>query len=361
MASRYRTRVTPHTRGTVTYSDGSVYIDAHNNDQVEDCTDVTGAGDCWEFTLNRTSWAGGDLNTYFPSSKTFSNFRVDGVTGQFTPNTSFPGQKPSGTYATEAAARTNPSRPYVDIPVSLFELGDAAQLIQKAGRSLIREYAGRHLETQFFWKPLISDLYKMVSFHEQVARRTQEFNRLKGAKGFRKTVLLDTLSASKQILWDPQSAHLNLPSRYEQVISSRVIKGHCRWLATADLSKMPSREAVDKIRRSLLGITIDASTVWELIPFSWLIDWGFNIGAYLKANRNIIPARLDYVTIIEHSVHRAEFGPMTSGAHTMSAGYWKKEVKRRYRQTVFPTAHFPFLSESQVGIVAALAILNKSK
>jgi hypothetical protein len=118
---------------------------------------------------------------------------------------------------------------------------------------------------------------------------------------------------------------------------------------------------VDKIRRSLLGITIDASTVWELIPFSWLIDWGFNIGAFLKANRNIIPAQLSYVTITEHSVHRANFKPMRHGDHEMSSGSWTKEVKRRYRQAVFPTAHFPFLSESQVGIVAALAILNKPK
>jgi hypothetical protein len=357
MANRFRNRDTGRNRGSVTYSDGSVYLDDGQYSQREDVADVTGYGDNWDFELNRTVWSGGEINTYLPSDRTFSKYRVTGFS-QFTPNSSFPGQKPYGTYATEAAARTNPSRPYVDLPVSIFELGDAGQLIQNKGKSLLKQYAGRHLETQFFFKPLISDLFAMTTFYEQVAKRVQEIEKLKGPTGFRKTVVCDSRSVSKTLNWDPQSVHLNLPSRSEQVVSRRIIKCHCRWKATSDLRKMPSSHAAALVKRACLGLTIDASTAWELIPFSWLIDWGFNIGAFLKANRNIIPAVLDHTSIIEHTWHRADFAPMSMGSHQMSGGYWEKETKKRFRQTAVPVAHFPFLSESQVGIVAALAILN---
>jgi hypothetical protein len=35
--------------------------------------------------------------------------------------------------------------------------------------------------------------------------------------------------------------------------------------------------------RSLLGASITPSVIWELTPWSWLIDWNYNFGGFLKA------------------------------------------------------------------------------
>lgn len=358
MANRFRNRDTGRTRGKVTYvSDGSVYYDDGLYSQREDVSDVTGYGDNWDFTKNSTIWSGGELNTLVPDpTRNFSAYRVTGMVGQFTPNSSYPGQKPYGTYASMAAARTNPSAPYVDVPVAIFELGDLTHLLRETGNSLIKKGAGKYLEYQFLWKPLISDLVKLTDFHDAVARRVAIIEKLAGPRGYRRTVDLDALSTSKSILWDPQSVHLNLPSRNEQIIGRRTIRAHVRWKAAPSLSGMPRRDIVALARRAVLGVTIDLSTLWEIMPWSWLIDWGWNIGSYLKANRNIIPASLDNLTIIETTTDRVDFKPMTLGNHTMGAGSWEKTVKKRFRQTVAPVAHFPFLTESQMGIVSALAI-----
>lgn len=355
MANRFRTRDTGRNRGNVTYDDGSVFLDTGQYSSRMTVEDVVGYGDNWDFEAVQTGWFGGELNSGSGDNRHFTNYRVSGFSS-FTPNSSYPGQKPYGTYAAAAAARSNPSSPYVDVPVSIFELGDLTTLLKKQGDNLIKRGAGKYLEYKFLWEPLIGDLVKLTNFHDQVARRVKAIKKLAGRRGYRRTVVLDNLGTSKALNWKPQSAHVSLPTQNVSVIGSRQIKGHCRWVATADLSKMPSQDVVALAQRAVLGATLDLSTLWELVPFSWLIDWGWNIGDYLKANRNIIPARLDSCSIIETTTDSVTFDPVTQGSHYMSAGSWRRVVKKRFRQTAAPVAHFPFLTGSQMGIVSALAI-----
>jgi hypothetical protein len=104
----------------------------------------------------------------------------------------------------------------------------------------------------------------------------------------------------------------------------------------------------DLARKAVLGLTIDFATAWQLIPWTWLTDWCYDVSSYLKANRNIIPAELDEVSIIRHIISHYDADPVTintgSQIITFSGGTNFAESKYRNRVSAFPVAHFPFLS-----------------
>jgi len=361
MTARFRDRTFPRQQGTCTILSGSgagtVYQDGqpHNGyERVNDHIDVL--GDCHPFDLMKYTHTGGIISTQMPADRQFSGYKIAGFSA-FTEISTFPGQKPYGTYATELRARTSPSRPYVDVPVTVLELGDAAQLIKKSGDDFIKRwYGSKYIEKKFFWDPLLGDMWKMTEFHDQVARRVAELKRLQSPKGYRRTVELDSLSSSKTASFKANSSLVSYPTKSIEVRGKRLIKGHVRWLPVGDFHGLPESTQVRLLRRAMLGLTVDISTLWELMPWSWLIDWGWNIGAFLRSQRNQIPAQLDKCVITQHTYCEATFPPNTSGQHTHSAGKWEYNEKLRFQQSAIPVAHFPFLTQEQMGIVAALAI-----
>lgn len=134
-----------------------------------------------------------------------------------------------------------------------------------------------------------------------------------------------------------------------------------------DLTKLAPGELRVLARKAVLGLTFDGSSAWQLIPWSWLINWGISIGDWFKANRNIIPAELDSLTLLKHT--RSEYtgdaqgGPNLGGfgaAWSLSPWQYLVEDKQRIRVTPIPVAHFPFLSGNQMGILGSLAITGKS-
>lgn len=113
------------------------------------------------------------------------------------------------------------------------------------------------------------------------------------------------------------------------------------------------------IHRSLYGLTVDASTLWEALPWSWMIDWASSVGDYFKANRNIVPATLMGVHIMRHTKTVHECDAHISGTTTMEGIRVVKETKTRNPSFVAPAAHFPFLSGNQMGILASLAVTRR--
>jgi hypothetical protein len=340
---------------------GDHYMDNSPYTYESTCVDsYKDGGDNMSFLVKRRFFSGMTIDTQEPrvdnDNRSFHNFccAISGA-APFTTIT-FPGEDSTSNYASRTAARTNPSRPYVDVPVEVLQLGELTQLIQKRGNSLLKELGRENLRYQFGIKPLVEDVVKLFHFHEQVARRVQELKRLTGPRGLRRTVDLDTLSRvdTPTLTWSSAgSVVFSVPT----TITRRcVIKGHTRWITSTDMSKMPTAQIVALAKRAVLGFTIDAATVWELIPFSWLVDWGYNVSAFFYAHRNIVPATLDGLSIIRHETASAVIPPMKIRDHQLKGGTYIIETKQRTPATAFPTAHFPFLSGNQMGILASLAV-----
>jgi hypothetical protein len=362
MAQRDRTAFTT-IDGGIRWQSGAPISSVQITNDRGTCTDFTDPGDCRPLTISKWSFEGGILNHPLDAAGTgFSNYVCDmlrstGVPGPHLLNVT--GVPSDTAAATSAAAQTNPSRPYVDIPVDLLQIGELLQLIQRQGYTLIKEAARENLRFQFGIYPTVDDVVKLIArFHDQVDRRVREVKRLQTKKGLRRTVTAGQSSYAGSDLWVPQSNGIFVSTRAHGLteFTKRV---HCRWLPTADLSKLYTPAEMRRlIQRAVLGATVDFSTVWQIIPWSWLIDWGFTLGTYLKSQRNIIPAQLTTCVVMLRTRTAWEC-PGVSGSNngkptTMDPIRILRQSMTRTSVSPSVTAQFPFLNGNQVGILASL-------
>lgn len=354
---RQRIASVPRERGTLHYKGSLVSLDNRYDSVRSVCTDTQGVDDCHSFLVDRTVVTGGIINTYNPGA--FNQFKDWAATGlsnnQVVAPTTFPGELAANAYAVQAAARSNPSRPYVDVVTNVLQLGELTHLIRDVGNNIIKRAGNWNLAYQFGIKPLVTDLVKLTQFHDQVARRVQEIEKLHSKRGLRRTMHLANLSHTQTGLIQTNGPGYSFSQNIERR-SRRIIRAHCRWLPTEEVQIGGSKEAVRLAKKAVLGLTFDASTAWELIPWSWLIDWGYDIGGWFKAHRNIVNARLDKVCIIKQTTTDAMFPEHDSGSHYMTRGNTTIIQKHRALAVANPVAHLPFLSANQMGILASLAV-----
>lgn len=386
MGGRLRNLVTPGPKGTgYRVSDGLSIGGYQTNRSSQSCSDWVGPGDCYPFGVERwyhtgsecnrdgSQWSGQYLTDYVPDLLDYPEFWGHG---------SVSGLQPFTYIATNAAARTNPSRPYVDVPVNILELGDVYRMIRDHGRGIITDAwelitlprASRHVRNaartnlayQYGLAPLVGDLVKMNYFRRETFNRMKEIRRLQGPKGLRRTINADAGSVEFQsglAYMQSSLASTDSPDIRWDGWTGVTVRAHVRWRAGGDLPKVTESAAMEGlVQRALTGMTLDASTFWEALPWSWLIDWGFGIGDYFKSHRNIIPAVLEGVWISQHT--RTKYTQpgrsFAYGEGYMNPGTFVRESKlRSYSMPVLPTAHFPFLSGTQVGILGSLSVMRR--
>jgi hypothetical protein len=334
------------------------------------CADQTGPGDCAPFTVHRVNLEGGRFNQGVEGSY-WSPWFKDYLADVFDDLDTFyhldglDGDLPDGEYAARAAARTNPSRPYIDVPIAVLELKDLIPLIRDRGREYFRgnrvnQAAQANLFYQFAIRPMVNDLVNTLGLQTSVDKRVQEIKRLKSKNGLRRTVGLGSYSKTDTVNLVYQSVGTYMVGTFS-VKTMVGVRGHCRWLPDVESDHLLTPESMRALaRRAVLGLTVDASTVWELIPWSWLVDWCTNFGDFLSANRNIIPAVLSGVHIMRHT--RTEW-TMQGGAFddiVIDGVRLMRESKSRNPSFVSPVAHFPFLNGTQVGILASLTASRRT-
>lgn len=260
--------------------------------------------------------------------------------------------------AVNAAARTNPSAPYVDVPVMLMELGDIAQLIRDSGRSILKQAASANIKYQFGIAPLAGDLAKLVYFNDQVERRVRVLESLRTNKGYRKTV---TVFKGSDSVVEDRTLHSNLYFATGKAYGNTTVKvrAHCRWIPDSTLQLLSDKAVVKLAKRALLGLTFDASSMWELFPWTWLIDWCTDIGKFLQSRRNIVPATLQSVSVMQHFETSWRMAGKSSSSFTQTKFALDRTTKSRRPASVYPSAHFPFLDEKQMGILGSLYVLRR--
>lgn len=126
-----------------------------------------------------------------------------------------------------------------------------------------RDIAGRWLELQYGWLPLLSDVYNSQVAYSKLANepRVWEF-RVTQSTGKR------TISRSES----PGSALWKLQ-----------YGGNARTIGTI-VYRMKEQLTVARS----LGLTDPVAVAWELVPYSFVFDWFLPIGTYLE-NLNVIP------------------------------------------------------------------------
>ena len=343
-------------------------------------SDQTGPGDCAPFAVSHQRIDGGRINQPYTGffASYFDNYRADlfDNPNTFAGHIGLPDSPSDVTVATELAARTNPSRPYVDVAANVLELGDLTGMIREKGLHFIKKFAqsaayrNRHglkklakiagdvnLEYNFGIAPLVGDLVKLCNFQDAFTKRCREVAKLRSSRGYRRTINVGRYSAVSTSTEVLQSLDKYITTNMVTTTTQEV-RGHIRWITDEDPSHLlPDAELADLVRKAVVNIDpTNAGSIWEGIPWSWLIDWGYNVGTYFKATRNVIPARLDGVHVMRHTKTTYRTDAIAFDNVTVSPAVVTYETKTRNPSFVFPTAQFPFLNGYQMGILASLAI-----
>lgn len=362
MTVRTRSRSRGRPKGTFTTSTGSIIGGSYEVlMESSSCTDIVAAGDNHPLTISSWEQEGGIINGRGAGKRYADNYVADALqtTGNW-PHMSIPDAVLDQRAAVEAAARTNPSRPVVDVPNVVFELREAYDTIRQAGRDLLSQWASNHVKLKFALGPLIKDLMALEGFRSAVDQRISEIEGLR-VKGIKKTVTCWQGSAQGKKHVSYQSNGISIGAECSGN-TKQVVRAHVRWFPAAELKKYSSTQVSGVAQRSVAGLTLDSSTIWEALPWSWFLDWGTSMGSLFAAHRNIVPAYLHSVTVMRHTKTTWESTPGVSSAATgsipMSAHRFIREEKTRRLTSVTPTAHLPFLSEGKLSTLLALSVLK---
>lgn len=278
-----------------------------------------------------------------------------------------------GARALQLRARTNPSREEVSIPNFLYELKDLPGMIRdigdfkrklrkaRSGLGAVRSVASDHLAIQFGWKPLIKDLADMLSFQEQVDKRIDELNRLYSRTGLKRRLrLMDESVVTSGNVTASSSIGVLIKVR-KDTITRRRSWGTIRWIPTS-VPPYNNRKDLGKTARNLVfGMQhrgVDAVQAWNMLPWSWLIDWFANLGDFLKAHRNAIPAQptgpCNIMTLTEtyETWTRIDSNMDFEGA----TGLRVLRTKERVQSSGSLSVTMPFITGRQWSILGALAI-----
>lgn len=350
----------------------------------ETVTDEVLPGDGWPFTVTRLWLSGGEVTkTYGGSnSRRYRDYRATYFRGGQGRPGSYPnlGLPSDGSAATTAVARTNPSRPTVDLPVFLGELRDLPRLFKNHGDLLIdkgfwkalkvsKRYkvrrpvsraADAYLNYTFGWDPLIGDIGKFLTFTSYVDKRVQELEKL-FSRGLKRRIDIASASVSSKLANETLQSlgvTINVPLYHE---ASEEVSAFLRWFPKNILATPGNAEIRRLAWRATLGLTIDLKTMWELMPWSWMIDYATTVGDYLAAHRNTVPARPGPVQVMRHK--RAQ---ITTERWSNSSGAfctpWKaiRETKSRVVSQPSLEAYLPFISGRQLSILGSIAFLRRN-
>jgi len=365
--------------GGNTLSIGGTYPIVRSSDHVEDTVHAPDNGPFYVYKFDRR---GGHINGHAPDGTDWSNYLADGYSNPGDFGHHPPANSPDNlAAATMGAARTNPSRPSVDVPAELFQLGDTVRLLKTTGSGLgatwkdnlsknssfsaanpnLLGFAGRsNLAWRFGIAPLYQDVLKLLKFKDIVNQRIKELKRLHASGGLKRTVTVYNGSNQSDLAdWLVQSnfGYFVVPSKWTTTEEVRV---HCRWFPAATFFPFDADDGdlVSQARRAVLGTSLSNwDTYWEALPWSWLIDWASTCGSFLRATRNVLPASLSSVSVMRHT--RTEFWMGRSnvnGGASCDPCSVIIDSKLRSLSTVFPSATLNFLSGEQMGIVSSLSV-----
>jgi hypothetical protein len=130
------------------------------------------------------------------------------------------------------------------------------------------------------------------------------------------------------------------------------------------LDSLSEREIRFLAEELVLGVhTVTATQVYNLVPWSWLIDWFSDMGDILAAYRGGLRWRYaglnvmyqtDYYMSVVFPNPRANFtiSPLSPHSHAVT--------KNRIQPTVsiYPTFRIPYLTGKQWSILSSLAVLR---
>lgn len=275
----------------------------------------------------------------------------------------------------EAIADSHPGEATVSIPNFIFELKDlpgmykdyakTVKKIRKLGkkyRPSVKDAAKQHLAYNFGWAPLFSDLKSIFDVSEGVSRQAARLVKAQN-EGFVSTRGYRGSTQSKVTKEKyPFSSGPNFASGYATAIAD--IESTAWTSSRWKISKMPPVYGLltggnRNLILDQLGLDASFDTVWNAVPWSWLVDWTTDASSVIKIHSNKGGFRFDSAVAMEKS--RRVISLVPYGSH---ASHWKNKAiivfsETKSRRIVNPTiqeATINIFNGHQLSILASLLI-----
>lgn len=264
--------------------------------------------------------------------------------------------------STKGAARTNPGRPKVSLPVFIGELRDIPRMLWERGQAKLNR--GRHrarkgsnsvAEVNFGWAPLFDDLLKMLDFNQHVEDRVGELQALYSKSGLKRTTTVWRASTGSL------SGNLTIHSLSGQVIARTYTHTSARqWVSSrwrpVQPGLPPANELLQRAKFAVHGWRISPADVWNLMPWSWFFDYFANVGDLLDATSNGWEYKLESSCVMTERITERRFQIVSQPSwYTVTPGVQTYVTKRRVPSSLGLSTRVPFLSVPQLVTLMGIA------
>jgi hypothetical protein len=186
--------------------------------------------------------------------------------------------------------RTRPGNPVASAGQFLIELRDLPTLPLKLFSQLrnFRSLGSEYLNVQFGWIPFVSDVRKMYELYHTLDARIAQLVRENGKGIHRRTTLKDDISSSQTSTSSTNAFYgcRGVPAAFGPGASTSV------WTQTTTTKEkvwysakyryyvpdIGSSQWTRRAKLALFGALPTPELLWEVLPWSWLIDWFSNVG-----------------------------------------------------------------------------------
>jgi hypothetical protein len=190
-------------------------------------------------------------------------------------------------WGAEAFSKMKPTAPTFSGLNSIYELKDLPGMLQQQMvKGNLKNMSNYWLALQFGWKPLLNDIRRMIDFQVESQRKMDFLLRNNGKLVRRRIVLFDRIE--NEVITTGEAWGLMNPGFVNYFYSgtptyrSRAFTRDSVWGSAAFRFWLPSspKGIVYKsaLRRALFGLTPSPSIIYNMIPWSWLVDWFSNTG-----------------------------------------------------------------------------------
>lgn len=267
--------------------------------------------------------------------------------------------------------RFRPVKPKASLGQFIAELRDFPSMF-KWRLKRFKDLGSSYLNYKFGWLPFIHDLIKWYETATKIERYI-DFTRRNNGKWLRRGgIIRDETSTTVSTIGNqivPQISSVFYPGYVlSQCKLTRTVTDKI-WFDSAMKYYIPSLDCdraedvfSSELLRKLYGLEITPALLWELLPYSWLLDWFGNIGDIISNFSNSMYDNLvaKYAYVMRHRKIELKYEqdqPMNGGAALRLRATCFVENKERAEASPFGFGiEWPDFSASQLAILAALGI-----
>lgn len=293
-------------------------------------------------------------------------------------------------YGQQFIERSVPTRPEASISQFLGELNRLPTfLIDGSMRRIIdvaRLAGDQYLNVSFGWKPFIGDLVKYIGNLLTLQSQLDQFFRDSGRNVRRRRENPTTFTSEEKFKYHtftgitycsygsiggPHLYNVNGDGSEGDVFVNRTVRetykfsGAFTYYAEAGDDLWSQLRAQEQLARKLLGVELSPYLLYQLAPYSWLVDWVANLGTAIAVaqafTKDGLVMRYGYLqreTVVENVISLAGWYFYAYNPGVVSNTF-RTTWKERFRATPYGFALNP--NQFSVGQWAILAALGLTK